>query len=170
MNLDMQLDLSTDHKEARLTSFHLAYVFLGDNIVHIDRLLFVTLTAPSSGAGTDKHVRFTIQTPNGEMRFDVPDTPQDDLHTGQANFYGPEFFPVPIPFTRGDLFADAIRLFIDGDDAWLPTALYLFGLGTHPSGQPNMVVPLVHLEGEPVGVLSTDHTEGQPLAVLPLVE
>jgi hypothetical protein len=150
-------------------SFPLPPVSLGNGAVPIQGLLFVLLTADSSNAGTNDQVKFTIQTPNGEMAFDVPrDTEQDDQEKGQANFYGPEFFPIPIPFTKGSLGPDAIRLFIGGRDAWLPQALYLFGLDTPSGQQPSMVVPLVHLEGQPVGVLSTDTGEGQPSAVLPL--
>jgi hypothetical protein len=172
-----QLVLSTDSREGGNPpvadiSFSLPPVVRDDDI-EIRGLLFVMLTAAKKDSGTKGDLKFTIQTPNGELAFDIPNTSQDDHATGQANFYGPEFFPIPTPFRKVDLAnlsPDAIRLFIGGehgDDAWLPEALYLFGLSA--SSQPFNVAPLVHLEGQPVGVLSTQSSEGLPNVPLPLV-
>lgn len=158
------IGLSTHWQEGDI-SFPVHPVYLGNSSVAINRLLLVVRTAARADAGTRDEVKFQIQSPNGAMDFDVPDThPQGHLERGQTNFF---LFPTPSSFTKGSLGPNAIRLFIEGDDKWLPEALYLFGLDI-PDGLPTYVVPLVHLEGEPVGWMSQALSEGQPSAVLPL--
>jgi hypothetical protein len=99
----------------------------------------------------------------------ISDTPQADLESNEGNVY---FLPVISPFTRSQLIDFSILLSIEGDDAWLPKVVAMFGLDT-TSGQPNAMVPLVHVhpwspEGTDPEWLSKDPTEGVWAKALPL--
>jgi hypothetical protein len=74
----------------------------------------------------------------------------------EAHFH---LVPVDVPFTKdGFLGTNPVRLRIDGDDAWLPEQLYVFGLDT-PTGRPRAIVPLAHVPQWTFGSLSTDPTD-----------
>jgi hypothetical protein len=70
---------------------------------------------------------------------------------------------------KGNLNDQSIQLSINGDDAWLPASLFLFGLDARESETVKLVTPLVHLTEWPFGFLSTDSTEGTASVALPLV-
>jgi hypothetical protein len=79
--------------------------------------------------------------------------------------------PLPFAFTRAQLLPNSISLAIDGDDQWVPSSLFMFGLDSHSfANRPvSQVVPLVHLPLWNLGELSTDPNEGRSEVVLPLV-
>lgn len=159
--------LSTDASEGKL-SFAPSRVQPGNADTVIRRLLLVMITADEDDAGTNDDIELRIATRDGSQVVNhvFPDTSQDDLERAQANFY---YVPVDIPFRKIDLNADAIRLSISDEDAWLPARFFLFGLSEDQGGQPpEFVVPLVHLPTWPLSTLSTKAGEGQGTVILPL--
>ncbi|HYE37529.1 hypothetical protein [Methylocaldum sp.] len=157
------ITLSTDASEGRI-SLPLRPVVPGVIRTEIQRVLLFTITHFSDFA-TDSPVHVRIRR-GDELVVDhtIPDTPQPDFESGQGNLY---FLPVLAPFTRSQLTDASVELSIEGDDAWRPIAVVMFGLNT-ASGNPGLVVPLVHVFPWTLGLLSTDPDEGAPSAVLPL--
>jgi hypothetical protein len=133
--------------------------------MNINRVMLATGTGPNS-ATTDSPVHVRITNQDGSLVVDhtIPDTPQEDFEHFKGNVY---FIPVISPFRRSQLTDASVELSIQGDDAWLPRVVILFGLDTG-SGQPNEIVPLVHIHPWPFGALSTDLSEGVPSVILPL--
>lgn len=165
----VNVDLSTDASEGKL-SFAPSRIQLGTATTVIRRLLMLVTTADVDDAGTDDDIALQITTIDGRLVVDhvFPDTSQADLERAQANLY---YVPVSTPFNRTELNADSIRLSIKGNDAWLPSRLFLFGLSEDETGQPpEFAVPLVHLSAWPLGTLSTDREEGQGSVTLPLLD
>jgi hypothetical protein len=166
LGYDEQLDvvLSTDPSEGRI-SLPLRQVTPGRIRTEIARVLLVTGTNIRDSA-TDSPVHVTITRGDGTVVVDhtIPDTPQDDFEGAEGNVY---FLPVLQPFTRSQLTDESIVLSIEGDDAWLPFVVAMFGLDTE-SGNPGRMVPLVYFDPWPFGVLSTDLDEGVPSAAIPL--
>jgi hypothetical protein len=94
----------------------------------------------------------------------ITDTPQADFEAFEGNVY---YMPVISTFRRSQLTDASIELSIEGDDAWFPIVVAMFGLDTG-SGQPHEIVPLVHIHGWPFDALSTDADEGVASVTLPL--
>src|SRR5262249_51465410 len=95
----------------------------------------------------------------------ITDTPQDDLEQYTGNWYAVD---VAVPFTKEDVVSNGnIRLSILGDDAWLPSQVYVFGLDA-ASGRPSEVVTLVPLPNWDLGSLSIDPSEGSAPLLLPI--
>ena len=161
--------LSTDPSEG-VTSFALGRVRLGPASQRLQRLILLLVTADQEDAGTDDKIELQIVTRDGRVVVNhvFGDTAQDDLERAQANLYiVPLDNKLDTPFSRDELNDDAIRLSIKGRDAWLPERLFLFG--TEDIGQPDSVVPLVHLPVWSFGQLSGDSDEGDDSVKLPLV-
>jgi hypothetical protein len=161
--------LSTDASEGQ-TSFALGRVRLGAASQRLQRLILLLVTADKEDAGTNDKIELQIVTSAGRLVVNhiFRDTPQDDLERAQANLYiVPLDNEFDTPFSREELNDDSIRLRITDDDAWLPERLFLFG--TEDIGQPDLVVPLVHLPVWPLGALSRDSGEGKEFVKLPLV-
>lgn len=165
LGYDEELDtiLSTDSAEGRI-SLPVRQITPGVIRTEISRVMLVTGTNIGDSA-TDSpiHVRITA---GEEVVVDhtIPDTSQDDLEGAEGNVY---FLPVLRPFTRSQLTDSSIVLSIEGDDAWLPIVVVMFGLDTE-SGNPGRVVPLVHESSWPFGVLSKDPDEGVESVTLAL--
>jgi hypothetical protein len=162
--------LSTDASRGK-TSFALKRVRRGTASQRLQRLILLLVTADKENAGTDDKIELQIVTSTGRLVVNhiFPDTSQDDLERGQANLYiVPLDNEFDTPFSREELNDDSIRLRIIGrEDQWLPQRLFLFG--TEDVGQPDFVVPLVHLPVWPFGPMSTDSEEGEKFVKLPLV-
>jgi len=121
----------------------------------------------SGDSKTDSPIQLQV-TAGGNLVLDqtVTDTPQDDLEAYTANWYP---LSAAVPFTLLDVRLNGgIRLNILGDDAWLPSTLFLYGLDT-AEGRPNEVVPLVTVRNWNLGTLSTDPQEGSASIDLPVV-
>ncbi len=168
--------LSTDPGEG-LTGITLRSVNLGSAQTRIESLLLAINTSSAEDSGTDDRLELRVKpagVPTLTQKIPLPpDTPQEDLETGLPNLYevrvaapGPIFFP----FTWWQVFPDRISLAIEGDDAWLPSSFFMFGLDSHPFTERPVteVVPLVHLPVWNLGPLSTDPKEGRSEVVLPL--
>lgn len=155
--------LSTDSSEGRI-SLPLRHVGSGKERMGINRVMLVTGTSFGDSA-TDSpiHVRITAGQ-NVVVDHTIPDTSQDDLESAEGNVY---FLPVLSSFTRSQLTDSSIVLSIEGDDAWRPIVVVMFGLDT-ASGQPSTIVPLVHVHPWGFGVLSKDASEGVESVTLPL--
>ncbi len=158
--------ISADKNEGPI-SFPIRRVNLGSASMQINRLLMLMTTSNEGDAGTDSPVVLRITTDRGALvvDFEIPDTPQDEQETGQANLY---FVPVLSPFAKNDLSAKSITLTIQGTDAWLPASFYLFGLDD-AEGRPESMVPLVHIRTWGFGWMSTDSSEGVSAVTLSLV-
>ena len=172
-----RITLSTDPDEG-LAGITLHSVNLGTAQTRIESLLLLINTSSDEDSGTDNRLNLSVSPmslPVLTSRVPFPDdTPQEDLETGLPNLYesrvglpGP-FFP---SFTRAQLAPNSIRLAIEGDDAWVPSSFFMFGLDSHSfANRPvREVVPLVHLPVWNLAPLSTDPDEGRSEVVLPLV-
>jgi len=169
--------LSTDSQDVEaVPSMPVRLLAKGKSNMRINRLMLLVMTAgkpptpPIATAGfpseTDDPIELEIVNDAGiAVKFEIPDTPQQDLERGQANLY---FIPVSAPFTKRSLRSNSIILRIKGDDAWRPSRLFLFGLDD-ASGRPESIVPLVHMPEWNRGDLSTDTSEGREQVTLPLV-
>jgi hypothetical protein len=124
-------------------------------------------TADVNHAGTEHSITLTIadKTDRSLVDHTIPDTFQYDLDRGRANFY----YVDTDGFTRSQLTDGAIRLAINGDDVWIPSSLFLFGLDAREGQTVRFVTPLVHLPQWTLGPLSQEETEGTPSQPLPLV-
>ena len=170
--------LSTDPDEG-LTGIQLQRVTLGTaEQTGIESVLLVINTSSEADSGTDDPLELRVSPTNLGLRTNhVPnpyDTPQKDLETGLPNLYEAlrrVGIPLPYPFTRAQLLPNSISLAIVGDDQWVPSSLFMFGLDSHSlANRPvREVVPLVHLPVWNLGPLSTDPNEGRLEVVLPLV-
>jgi hypothetical protein len=155
--------LSTDSSEGRV-SMPVRKVSGGMIRTGINRVMLVTGTNVGDSA-TDSPIHVRIA--NGDTVFvdhTIPDTAQDDFEGAEGNIY---FLPVLTPFTRSQLAEDSIVLSIEGNDAWLPIVVVMFGLDT-ASGNPGAMVPLVHVHPWTFDPLSTDTSEGVASVTLPL--
>ena len=159
--------LSTDPDEGR-TSFCVKRVQPGDEFTAVSRLILLVATADEDDAGTDDTITLRITDIFGRVLVEetIADTVQDDLEQGQANFYYVEFGATVI---RTNLDDKSIQLSINGDDAWRPASVFLFGLDAREGETVNFVTPLVHLPEWPFGTLSTDSGEGRASVALPVV-
>jgi hypothetical protein len=160
---EVETILSTDSSEGRI-SLPVRQVGRGSVRTAIEKVMLVTVTQ-GGDAATDSpiHVRITA----GEsvvVDHTIPDTSQDDLESLEGNVY---FLPVLSPFTRGQLTDSSIVLSIEGDDAWVPWVVVMFGLDA-ASGRPGAMVPLVHEHPWQLGALSRDPAEGVESVTLPL--
>jgi hypothetical protein len=165
LETDINNSLSTDSSEGKLT-MPLRLVSPGNDNTVINRVMLLVYTGAGDD-GTNSPVQLQIAA-NGELVLDqqIPDTPQDDFEKYTGNWY---FVNAATSFTRGQIRSNgSIQLSILGDDAWLPSLLFLFGLDTK-TGRPNTVVPLVSIPGWNLGTLSTDSEEGNTSVNLPLV-
>jgi hypothetical protein len=100
---------------------------------------------------------------SGQLMLDQKIT--HDLKRVRAYWH---FLAVERPFTRADIVSKgSIHLKILGTDAWLPMAVFVFGLDTE-EGRPNEVVTLSAIPKWDLGWLSTDPSEGAASIALPL--
>jgi hypothetical protein len=159
--------LSTDPDEGRI-SFCVKRVQPGDDFTGLLRLILIVTTADQDNAETDNTITLKITDKFGIVHVDhtFTDTFQDDLERAQANFY---YADSPGAIIKTNLDDKSIELGINGDDAWLPSSLFLFGLDAAEGDTVRFVTPLVHLTRWPFRFLSKDTTEGQPKVFLPLV-
>ncbi len=172
LGYDEALDiwLSTDSDEGRI-SLPLPPVETGRIRADINRVMLVTGTG-FGDFGTDSPIHVRITADGGDVVVDhtIPDTSQDDFEAAEGNVY---FIPVVRTFTRSQLTDTSVEIRIggeegnDGDDAWRPIIVAMFGLDTG-SGQPTRVTPLVHVHPWGAQVMSTDSSEGVPSVTLPL--
>ena|SRR5215211_4280403 len=154
--------LSTDPNEGRAAA-GIRICRLGTEQTIIQSLLLLTNTSSAEDSGTNDRLELRVTTAHGLPPSTVPfpdDTPQEDLETRLPNLYQISV----AAFTRHQR-SPAISLAIEGDDAWLPSSFFLFGV----ENSSFHVVPLVHLPVWNLGPLSTDPNEGRSEVQLPLV-
>lgn len=161
------MTISTDAKEGR-TSFGVNRVQPGDDFTGLVRLILLLTTADQDNAGTDDTITLKITDISGRVLVDqtFTDTAQAGLEQAQANFY---YVEVDGTILKANLNDQSIQLSINGDEAWIPASLFLFGMDAHEGETVKRVTPLVHLPEWPFGVLSTDPNEGIASVFLPLV-
>ena len=173
---NQRVTLSTDPDEGP-SGIPLQRVSLGTQQTRIESLLLVINTSSAEDSGTDDRLELRVL-PTGlplstaKVPF-LPNTPQEDLETGLPNLYESRVSAGPFNqvFTRAQLLPNSISLVIEGDDAWVPSSIFMFGLDTHSfANRPvREIVPLVHLPVWNLAPLSTDPDEGRSEVVLPLV-
>jgi hypothetical protein len=166
METELESWLSTDTTEGKLT-MPIRMVSPGTSSTVIRRVLLLTFTGSGIDVETDSRLVLEI-TAGGSIALvqELPDTPQDDQEQYTANWY---VLDAEVPFTRGDVLSNGgIKLVTLGDDAWVPTQVFIYGLDT-AEGRPNEVVHLVSIVDWDLGALSTDHNEGKEFVPLPVV-
>ena len=162
METDLSNWLSSDSSEGHLT-MRLRLTGAGSSGTVIRRVLLLFFTQDANDAETDDDVQLQIAAGGGIVL-------SQKIRGGFGREWGRgywNFLDVETPFTRGDIVADGITLSILGDDAWLPGAVFVFGLDTE-AGRPNEVVTLSSVPAWDLGWLSTDPQEGQSSVPLPL--
>lgn len=192
VRINPRLTLSADDWDNGVISFTIRPVGLGAADITISSLLLMVVTADRDSAGTNDTLHLTITDKRGVLVADLKFGGADEdgyvigannPQQGGANLYwsqptAHDLFPglsgMVTPFPKGRLKADSIQLSIEGDDAWLPQSLMLFGLDelteTEESpGLPTVLVPLVHLGAWDLGTMSTDPSEGRATVTLPLL-
>jgi hypothetical protein len=152
--------LSSDPGEGHLT-MRLRLVGAGNGAMLIRRVLLVIYTSRQDNADTESDVQLQIAA-GGTIVL----THKITHSFGRQKAYW-HFLDVDTPFTRDDIGTDDIDLSILGRDAWLPGAVFLFGVDTE-TGRPNEMVTLVAIPGWDLGWLSTDADEGKSSVPLPL--
>jgi hypothetical protein len=162
METDLGVRLSTDSEEGKLT-IPLRLVGSGSSTTTIQRVMLIVYTQN----GTDDPLQLQISTASGIVAdTTIVDTTQDDFEEYAANWH---IRPVAAPFTRSDVLSGgAIQLGIQGQDAWRPYSVFVYGLDT-ATGRPNEVVDLVAIPEWTLPALSTDPAEGQPTVLLPVM-
>jgi hypothetical protein len=190
VRINPRLTLSSGDFDNGVISFTIRPVGLGGAGVTITSLLLMVVTADRDSAGTNDTLHLTITDKRGVLVADLKFGGWDEdgyvvgAHNpqqGGANLYWSQsldgFFSgldgVVTPFPKGRLKADSIQLSIEGDDAWVPQSLMLFGLDEltetdESPGLPTVLVPLVHLGAWDLGTMSTDSSEGRTTVILPL--
>jgi hypothetical protein len=129
----------------------------------VNTLWLAALTAPGDDSGTNSRIRLQAFS-NGVRVVDapIPDTAQDDFEI--SNLYQVNVANSGLdPDTGDDVRIDVAT---DGDDAWLPELVFVWG--ERPAGDPRgQFVPLA-LSWKP-GTLSTDASEGRRSRTIPAV-
>lgn len=160
LETDLTDHLSSDSNEGHLT-MPLRLAGVGNVTTVIRRVLFVVYTSGGNDVQTDSDIQLQIV---AASRLVLSQKITDNLEQNRAHLY---FFDVDTPFTTGEFDPNAVTLRILGENAWLPGAVFLFGLDTG-TGRPNEMVALVSMREWDLGWLSTDTQEGHPFVSLPL--
>ena len=125
--------------------------------MQINRLWTAMLTRESRDSETDSSIHVSVNT-NGVERLNhtFSDTQQTDQERGIANLYDVDVTDNGIQSEQ--LTDSSIRLGINGDDAWRPQHVFVFGEGvTRPGVNETQAVAI---ETEIDTTLSTDASEG----------
>jgi hypothetical protein len=133
--------------------------------MQIDRLWTAMLTDESTDADTDSSIHVSVNT-NGVERLNhtFPDTQQTDQERGIANLYDVDVTDNGIQSEQ--LTDSSIRLGINGDDAWRPRHVFVFGEGVTAPGVNETQALAIETE---LDTLSTDADEGPSSVPLNLV-
>ncbi|MDX1942095.1 MAG: hypothetical protein SFU99_16145 [Saprospiraceae bacterium] len=152
--------LSVTEKEGFL-SIPLSRAYYGGFYNKIQFFLIIIKTGDSKYAGTQSPVWLTIRTKK-QVVVNVP------IHGADATRYGGTYignFGVE-PFSYADL--QSIELGIDGEDAWMPEQVMIFGYEQQYAEQKSMM-PVVYIpdwKGMGLPQMSTDPKEGSTLVKL----
>ncbi|GHB77091.1 hypothetical protein GCM10010377_79290 [Streptomyces viridiviolaceus] len=163
--------MSTDPNEGR-ASVPLPLVQFGTPGTTINGVAMLLSTLGAIDSGTNDRIRLQISKSDGTpvVDFESDDTEQEDLETGQANWYFAGLLPPVDGFTKNDLDEQSITLSITGRDAWQPQSFFLFGFNVrNETDTPTQVVPLVGIRNWRIGEMSRDVSEGTPSILLPLI-
>src|SRR5258708_12082396 len=134
--------------------------------MQINRLWTAMLTRESRDSETDSSIHVSVNT-NGVERLNhtFSDTQQTDQERGIANLYDVDVTDNGIQSEQ--LTDSSIRLGINGDDAWRPQHVFVFGEGvTRPGVNETQAVPI---ETETDTTLCTDPTQAPSSAPFPLL-
>lgn len=164
METELESWLSTDRDEGKLT-IPIRLVGQGTSSTLIRRVLLLVFTDwGDEDYGSNDPIQLQIAA-GGNLVLDH-EIHEPDLKWASANWF---LIDAPAPFTRGSVLSNgSIHLNIQGEDAWVPKVLFLYGLDT-AAGRPNEVVHLVSIPEWDLGTLSADLDEGVPSIQLPVV-
>jgi hypothetical protein len=134
--------------------------------MQINRLWTAMLTRERADSDTDSSINVSVNT-NGVERLNrtFPDAQQTDQERGVANVYDVDVTDNSIQSEQ--LTDSSIRMGINGDDAWRPQHVFVFGEGVTQRGT-NETQALA-IETEIDTTLSTDSSEGPSGVPLRLV-
>jgi len=162
---NLAVKVSNDPKEGAI-SFPLRPIGAGTDDMLMTHLILMMKTSEVKDAGTGSNIRLKIM--NGKevlVDYTIPDTPQADHETGQANFYK---IRLEKSFSKTMLQAKSIRFINNGFDSWLPKSCFLFGFN-QKARRSESLVTLVHLFEWSSGWLSSDQIDNaRKSVVLPL--
>ena len=101
--------------------------------MQLNRLWMAMLTRESADSDTDSSINLSVNT-NGveQLNRTFPDSQQTDQERGVANLYDIDVANNGIQTEQ--LTDSSIRLGINGDDAWRPQHVFVFGEGFSPTG------------------------------------
>ena len=159
LELDKTVWLSTDPFELPgiHTSMPIRLIGSGSPTTAINRVLVLLYTGRHTDVGTNDKITVEIKVGGNVVASkQFEDTDQDDLERHSANWY---FLETLASFTRNDILSNGgIKMSIDGDDAWLPSMVFIYGFDT-AVGRPTEIIKLVSIPEWTLGKLSTDHEE-----------
>jgi hypothetical protein len=159
LELDQTIWLSTDPSDSpgQHVSMPVRLIHSGSSSTVINRVLVLFYTGSGSDVETNDKISIEIRAGGNVVATKkIPDTTQDDLEQQSANWY---FLETLAPFTLNDLLSNGgIKMSIDGDDAWIPSMVFLYGFDT-AVGRPTEIVKLVSIPEWTLGPLSTDQNE-----------
>jgi len=134
--------------------------------MQLNRLWMAMLTRESADSDTDSSINLSLNTDGVErLNRSFPDSQQTDQERGVANLYDIDVANNGI--LTEQLTDSSIRLGINGDDAWRPQHVFVFGEGFSRTGL-NETLALA-IETDIGTTLSTDSGEGSPSVPLHLV-
>ena len=136
---DLTSKLSSDDSEGHLT-MRLRLAGVGSSTMLIRRILLLFFTEDENNAESENDIHLQIVAGGGIVL-------SHKIRGGFGREGGRgywNFLDAGTPFTRDDIVSNGITLSILGHDAWLPGAVFVFGLDTD-SGRPNEVMTLVSL-------------------------
>ena len=123
----------------------------------IRRVLLLVKT--DNGDNDGMHDSIVLQIKTGStivLTQEIKNTTQSDLEPGYSNWYCPYD---TAPFTRSGLSdGGEITLSIGGQDAWLPSMVFVYSFDT-AEGRPTEIVTLVSIPEWTTGYLNTDDSE-----------
>jgi hypothetical protein len=134
--------------------------------MQLNRLWMAMLTRESVDSDTDSSINLSLNTNGVELlNRTFPDSQQTDQERGVANLYDIDVANNGIQTEQ--LTDSSIRLGLNGDDAWRPQHVFVFGEGFSRTGL-NETLALA-IETDIGTTLSTDSGEGSPSVPLHLV-
>ncbi|MBO3086340.1 hypothetical protein [Cellulomonas fengjieae] len=141
-------------------------------MTRIERLWVIQTTSTAADANTDEGFALELkrETPDGGwLSMPFPDLPHDERERGRTDQY--EFvLPSEENFTLGNISGSFVRIRIRGDDAWLPSSVWVIARGPD-QGEFTQWKLIAHATPWPRGDwFSTDTAEGQPTRLLRVPE
>ena len=94
----------------------------------MDGLFVILSTANENDANTDSRMRLVFERGSLRKEFELGGQPHDERERGRTDLY--EFpFPQGSNVELNDITASQFKIVAAGDDAWLPSSIFILGRG-----------------------------------------